>query len=59
LADAILEVIEDEALRKTLVANGLEYARLNSWDQKKNEYLKLVDTLMTQSFDDVDSQHTT
>jgi glycosyltransferase involved in cell wall biosynthesis len=59
LADAMLEVIEDEALRKTLVANGLEYARLNSWDQKKNEYLKLVDTLMTQSFDDVDSQHTT
>jgi glycosyltransferase involved in cell wall biosynthesis len=59
LADAILEVIEDEALRKTLIANGLEYARLNSWDQKKNEYLKLVDTLTTQSFDDVDTQHTT
>ena len=58
LADAILEVIEDEALRKNLVANGLEYARLNSWDQKKNEYLKLVDTLTTQSFDDVDGQHT-
>jgi glycosyltransferase involved in cell wall biosynthesis len=59
LADAILEVIEDEALRKTLIANGLEYARLNSWDQKKNEYMKLVDTLTTQSFDDVDTQHTT
>jgi hypothetical protein len=37
----------------------LEYARINSWDQKKNEYLKLVDTLTTQSFDDVDTQHTT
>jgi glycosyltransferase involved in cell wall biosynthesis len=59
LADAILEVIEDEALRKTLIANGLEYARLNSWDQKKNEYLKLVDTLTTQSFDNVDKQHAT
>ena len=59
LADAILEVIQDEALRKNLVAKGLEYARQNSWDQKKNEYLKLVDSLTTQSFNNLDKQHTT
>ena len=59
LADAMLEVIQDEALRKSLVAKGLEYARINSWDEKKNEYLKLIDSLTTQSFDDVDTQHTT
>ena len=58
LANAMLEVIDSESLRNTLVANGLEYARLNSWDQKKDEYLKLVDSLTTDSFEGHTPQHT-
>jgi len=58
LANAMLEVIDSEPLRKTLVANGLEYARLNSWDKKKDEYLKLVDSLTTESFEGHTPQHT-
>ena len=54
----MLEVIDSESRRKTLVANGLEYARLNSWDQKKDEYLKLVDSLTTESFEGHTPQHT-
>lgn len=45
LAAAILDVSNDEELRKTLIKRGYEYAQANSWDHKKQEYLDLVDRL--------------
>lgn len=45
LATAILDVIDDDGLRKTLIRRGYEYAQANSWDHKKQEYLDLVDGL--------------
>jgi glycosyltransferase involved in cell wall biosynthesis len=50
MAKAMLEVIENESLRKALVAGGLEYAARNSWAQKREEYLDLVDTLSVEEF---------
>ena len=54
LADAMLDVIENQTLRETLVTNGLEYAQANNWDQKKDEYLKLVDFMTTQAVEDLE-----
>ena len=50
LAKAMLEVIENKALRAQLVARGLEYAQRNSWEHKKHEYLNLVDSLTMERF---------
>ncbi len=46
LADAILELLRDDSLRRRLVANGLRYANRNSWDSRKPAYLALVDSLI-------------
>jgi glycosyltransferase involved in cell wall biosynthesis len=51
LAQAMLDVVRDRELRKTLVARGLEYAAQNSWDEKKQGYLDLVDSLTTEDFE--------
>ncbi len=48
MANAMLDVINNEDLRKTLVENGYKYAELNGWGRKKNEYLELVDSLSTE-----------
>jgi glycosyltransferase involved in cell wall biosynthesis/peptidoglycan/xylan/chitin deacetylase (PgdA/CDA1 family) len=50
MADAIVEIFETPALRSSLVAKGFEYVDQNSWDRKKQDYLKLVDTLTTEVF---------
>ncbi|MDO8988867.1 MAG: glycosyltransferase family 4 protein, partial [Sideroxyarcus sp.] len=50
MADAILDVIENPALRASLIDAGLKYVEQNSWDKKKNEYLALVDSLTTEDF---------
>lgn len=47
MADAMLQVIENEALRQGLIAKGHEYATNHSWDTKKQDYLNLVDGLST------------
>jgi glycosyltransferase involved in cell wall biosynthesis len=46
LADAILTVLKDAALREKLVANALEYSTRHSWEQRKQDYLQLVDQLV-------------
>lgn len=51
MAEAILDVIENPALRASLIDAGLKYVEQNSWDKKKNEYLTLVDSLTTEVFD--------
>lgn len=53
LADGMLEVIQNPPLREKLVAGGYRYVDLNSWDRRKDEYLKLVDTLSTEVFPSV------
>lgn len=49
LAEAILAVIRDKALRDRLVATGLDFARNYSWSNKKKRYLDLVDSLCGKS----------
>ena len=56
LAEAMCEVIENDALREKLIAGGYRYVDLHSWDRRKNEYLSLVDTLSTQIFSSTDSR---
>jgi glycosyltransferase involved in cell wall biosynthesis len=51
LADAILNVANDSALRNRLIARGYEYVERNGWGRKKQEYIDLVDSLSTERFD--------
>jgi glycosyltransferase involved in cell wall biosynthesis len=51
MAEAMLELIECPALRESLIASAREYVARNGWDQRKNEYIRLVDTLSTETFD--------
>ena len=50
LADAIVDVANNEGLRKTLIAHGYQYAEKHGWSAKKQEYLDLVDSLTTERF---------
>jgi glycosyltransferase involved in cell wall biosynthesis/peptidoglycan/xylan/chitin deacetylase (PgdA/CDA1 family) len=52
MANAMVDVIEDQGLRKTLIAKGYEYVDKNGWDQKKKKYLALVDSLSAETFRD-------
>jgi len=47
LAGAMLAMIKDKALRDRLAVNGLQFARNNSWNVKKQIYLDLVDGLVS------------
>jgi glycosyltransferase involved in cell wall biosynthesis len=51
LADALLQLIRNPTLREALVANGRAYVELHSWDRKKIEYFRLIDSLSTEVFD--------
>jgi glycosyltransferase involved in cell wall biosynthesis len=53
MAEAMLDVINNQELRQSLVARGYEYVERNSWDRKKKEYLDLIDSLSAECFDDV------
>jgi glycosyltransferase involved in cell wall biosynthesis len=52
LADAMVSIAEEKPLREALIAGGYGYADRNSWDRKKQEYFKLVDSLTTHKFQD-------
>ncbi|MBI2924454.1 MAG: glycosyltransferase [Verrucomicrobia bacterium] len=45
LAQAMVTVVRDPALRQAMVRSGLEYVEHNSWETKKHEYIALVDRL--------------
>ena len=45
LAEQILKLYRDPALRKQLAANALAYARQRGWSKEKETYLCIVDTL--------------
>lgn len=46
LAGAILELAQNPARHALLAKNGLAYAARNSWETRKPEYLRLVDSLI-------------
>ncbi|MGD1020924.1 MAG: glycosyltransferase [Verrucomicrobiia bacterium] len=49
LAGALRDVLQDDQLRRRLVACGSEHATRNNWQSAKSEYLKLVDDLSAQT----------
>ncbi len=49
LAASILLLRCDSKLRERLAANASKYAQQNNWDVKKEEYLRLVDSLVVPS----------
>jgi glycosyltransferase involved in cell wall biosynthesis len=49
MAEAMLEVIQDQGLRERLITNGFDYVAKHSWDVKKKDYLDLVDGLAGRS----------
>jgi glycosyltransferase involved in cell wall biosynthesis/peptidoglycan/xylan/chitin deacetylase (PgdA/CDA1 family) len=53
MAQAMLDVINNSNLRQSLIARGYEYVERNDWSRKKKEYLDLIDSLSTESFDDI------
>ena len=45
LAEAMLDVLRDGESRRQMVARASDYAVRNSWEPRKADYLKLVDSL--------------
>ena len=46
LAQAILEVLRNDSARTEMISRASDYAARNSWDSRKDDYLKLVDHLI-------------
>jgi glycosyltransferase involved in cell wall biosynthesis len=46
LAEAIVEVLQNDELRHCMIAKALEYADQNSWQRRQGDYLELVDALI-------------
>lgn len=46
LAEAIVEVLQNDELRQCMIANALAYADQNSWQRRQGQYLELVDALI-------------
>jgi glycosyltransferase involved in cell wall biosynthesis len=49
LAEAMFEVLSNGELRRGMVARASEYVSRNSWENRKGDYLKLVDSLCARS----------
>lgn len=45
LGEAMLEMINNEDLRRGMAARASEYAARNSWETRKGDYLELIDSL--------------
>jgi glycosyltransferase involved in cell wall biosynthesis len=45
LADAMIAVLRDQELRRQMTIRASAYARQNSWDTRKADYLQLVDSI--------------
>ena len=52
LANAIRELSANQELRESLAAGGYDYARKNDWENKRRDYLELVDGLLMETFSD-------
>jgi glycosyltransferase involved in cell wall biosynthesis len=46
LAGCMLQLAHDPLLRSQFAKNGLEYAQQNSWNEKQQDYLRLVDSMV-------------
>lgn len=46
LARAMLEVLTDARLRERMIRNATAYVERNSWERRKADYLRLVDSLI-------------
>jgi len=55
---AMLEVIDHPTLRDGLVAAGYEYVERHNWESKKRDYLDLVDSLTSETFECTDGAAT-
>lgn len=53
LAEAIVDVVDDKNLRGSLIARGFEYVERYGWDKAKGTYLDLIESLLTERFDDI------
>jgi glycosyltransferase involved in cell wall biosynthesis len=49
LATAMLDVLEDGALRGRLTSNASAYSEVHSWKRRKSDYLKIVDDLTAEA----------
>ena len=56
MAKAMLDVINNRDLRESLVTRGYEYVQRNNWATKRQGYLELIDSLSTETFDDIDPE---
>lgn len=45
MADAMWTVMSNKAVRDSLIQNGLVYAEKNSWKNREEDYLNLIDSL--------------
>jgi hypothetical protein len=43
------DILTDPQMRRDQVERALEYVSLNSWENRKSEYLQLVDSLCARS----------
>jgi glycosyltransferase involved in cell wall biosynthesis len=50
LAQAMIEVLSNEALRRSLIAKAAEYVSRNSWENRRHDYLRLVDGLCERNY---------
>jgi glycosyltransferase involved in cell wall biosynthesis len=53
MAQAMLDVVNNQQLRESLVTRGFEHVEQNGWGRKKKEYLDLIDSLSTECFDEI------
>jgi glycosyltransferase involved in cell wall biosynthesis len=49
LASAMLEVLQDANLRERMTSNAAAYSEIHSWKQRKGDYLKIVDDLVSET----------
>jgi glycosyltransferase involved in cell wall biosynthesis len=49
LADAMFDVLSNAEMRKAMVEKASDYAVQNSWESRKTDYFKLVDSLCSRS----------
>jgi glycosyltransferase involved in cell wall biosynthesis len=47
MASAMKEILEDESIRERLTRNGLRYVEQHGWRNRKQDYLRLVDELIS------------
>jgi len=48
LAEAIIRVLEDEKLRRTLNVNALEYSKNFSWDKTAQEFVRILEKVVNE-----------